>query len=329
MLQCQAGRWAVQRKARGLAPTVISKLLVVVIVTRRKAKGAKNLFMEIMDALYCLMARTRRHNFDRLLNFLISMPWWISAALGSIGLVFWGVAMADRPGYPLGGLPGVFLLLVLLFFGGTALGSVIQARRQHVALRHKSSLQALRAVPWQEFERLVGAYYRERGFGVVHTGQPGPDGGIDLVLRKDSERILVQCKRYRDEPVKVEAIREFFGVVVSEGAHRGIFVTTSDFTAPAMEFGLRHAMLELIPGLRFAQMVGHLREPASTAPSHPKASLHGKSPVPCCPLCAAVMISRVARRGPGNGQSFWGCPRFPACTGRRAMKTLSTCDSAT
>ena len=79
------------------------------------------------------------------------------------------------------------------------------------------------------------------------TGQAGQDGGLDLVLRKDGDRILVQCKKYVRDPVGVSLLREFFGVVVSEGANRGIFITTSDFTPDAREFGFRHANLELIP----------------------------------------------------------------------------------
>lgn len=39
---------------------------------------------------------------------------------------------------------------------------------------------------------------------------------------------------------------------------------------------------------------------------------------PACPLCGQPMQLRVARRGPRAGQSFWGCSRFPDCTGTRA-----------
>lgn len=39
--------------------------------------------------------------------------------------------------------------------------------------------------------------------------------------------------------------------------------------------------------------------------------------VGACPDCGAPMISRIARKGPKAGQSFWGCSRFPACRGSR------------
>ena len=36
---------------------------------------------------------------------------------------------------------------------------------------------------------------------------------------------------------------------------------------------------------------------------------------PPCPLCGERMSLKVAQRGRRVGNSFWGCPRFPACQG--------------
>ena len=43
------------------------------------------------------------------------------------------------------------------------------------------------------------------------TGGQGADGGIDLVLRKGSERFLVQCKQWRAYKVGVNVVRELYG----------------------------------------------------------------------------------------------------------------------
>jgi hypothetical protein len=37
------------------------------------------------------------------------------------------------------------------------------------------------------------------------------------------------------------------------------------------------------------------------------------SPPPICPLCATSMKLRVAGKGRHNGESFWGCGRYPKC----------------
>jgi restriction system protein len=46
----------------------------------------------------------------------------------------------------------------------------------------------------------------------VETGGGGPDGGVDLVLRKPggngSEKFLVQCKQWRALKVGVDVVRE-------------------------------------------------------------------------------------------------------------------------
>jgi hypothetical protein len=40
--------------------------------------------------------------------------------------------------------------------------------------------------------------------------------------------------------------------------------------------------------------------------------------VPHCPVCNALMVKRLARRGVNAGSSFWGCSNYPRCRGTRA-----------
>ena len=39
--------------------------------------------------------------------------------------------------------------------------------------------------------------------------------------------------------------------------------------------------------------------------------------IPACPRCGSTMIRRTARRGRRAGSGFWGCSRYPTCTGTR------------
>ncbi len=41
---------------------------------------------------------------------------------------------------------------------------------------------------------------------------------------------------------------------------------------------------------------------------------------PVCPKCGSAMRKRTARSGPNAGKPFWGCSRWPECTGRIAVK---------
>ena len=76
------------------------------------------------------------------------------------------------------------------------------------------------------------------------------DGGIDIVAVLDKAivggRYLFQCKRYSaDNPVGAAMVRDFYGAVTADRATKGIFITTSDFTPQAREFGEKVG-LELI-----------------------------------------------------------------------------------
>ncbi len=41
----------------------------------------------------------------------------------------------------------------------------------------------------------------------------------------------------------------------------------------------------------------------------------GSAGAPACPRCGVDMVRRTARRGPNQGNEFWGCPKFPKCRG--------------
>jgi restriction system protein len=59
-------------------------------------------------------------------------------------------------------------------------------------------------------------------------------------------RIVIQAKRYANT-VDVAAVRELFGTVQSEGANRGILVTTSQYGRDAYEWA-SNKPLTLIDG---------------------------------------------------------------------------------
>jgi restriction system protein len=274
------------------------------------------------------MASSRSSRLDRFVDTFAAYPWWVSIAFGGfmivvIKLAAYSVAAGGHPAYrPAAATLGSMWWAPAIAFTGTAVLSKILEKRNRAALARHTSLQSLCEVPWRDFESLVAAYYREQGFTALENPEPGPDGGCDLVMWKNGERTLVQCKRFRKQKVTVQQVREFFGVVVASGAARGVFVTTSEFTPEAMEFGLRQAALELIPGKRLVQLIQGLRPPSAVSEVSP---LDENRP-PVCPKCAEPMVRRVARQGRAPGSEFWGCTRFPSCRGTLQLET--PCESA-
>lgn len=81
------------------------------------------------------------------------------------------------------------------------------------------------------FEELVAELFRAMGMRAVTTVRSG-DGGVDVdALDPDPIRggkIVVQVKRYRNT-VSPSAVRDLYGTVQSEGANKGVLITTSGF----------------------------------------------------------------------------------------------------
>lgn len=263
---------------------------------------------------------------DLLIHELITLPWWGSLLFGAL---IWGMAAIAIALWP-----QHFLILVLkplwpllpMLVATTATVSALKEKRARRTLHKIKTLQEIKQVSWQEFEQPTATYYRELGYFAEHIGKAGPDGGVDLKLSQNGKTTLVQCKRFTGRSIGVQAIREFFGVVVAEGADKGIFVTTNDFTPEAMAFGLSQATLELIPGIRFAQMVQNLQTASPPLPAplnyNPPAEplLSGQASAPSCPRCASDMVVRKAKRGLNSGNEFWGCLKFPVCHGTRQIE---------
>jgi restriction system protein len=156
------------------------------------------------------------------------------------------------------------------------------------------------------FEELGGAAYRRKGVQVSETGGGGADGGVDLILKKDGETLLVQGKNWRTFKVGVKVVRELYGVVVARGANGGIVISSGRFSREARELA-RGKALELVDGGQLVRMIEAVKK---NPPRASKTSIQNP-----CPLCGDELILRVSRKGPHTGEKFWGCSPFPRCRG--------------
>ena len=211
-------------------------------------------------------------------------------------LVGFGIAVSTI--WPI--FSGFFLLAAFISFVGD--------RNQTSIFKSHRSIEKIRSLNWQQFEQFVGSYFKDQGYTVMETAD-GPDGGVDLVLRKDGRKTYVQCKHWKTNNVGVEKVRELLGSVVAGGADFGVLVTTGEFTSSAKQFGDKHSV-RLIDGkeLEYLLRVTPVKDvlyPVNTE-SQPE-----------CPACKSAMIERTAKRGPNSGEKFWGCSRFPECRGTR------------
>ena len=210
-------------------------------------------------------------------------------------------------------------LLPALFLVGAALAYLSRRRRTalHDDVAERGKLAPFADMSWQDFERVVGEHFRQRGSDVVETGGGGADGGVDIALARGSDRYLVQCKRWRALRVGVKPVRELYGVIHARRSAGGFVVTSGTFTDEAKRFADGRE-IELIDGQALA---GAIRQQATPARIEPTLGSIGEeaNATPACPICKAPMQLRKASRGANAGQAFWGCSRFPACRGTRAQ----------
>ncbi len=115
------------------------------------------------------------------------------------------------------------------------------------------------------FEHLIVDLLVAMRYGGSHKnaaeqlGRSG-DGGVDGVINEDVlglDRIYVQAKRYSPgTSVGRPEIQAFTGSLVGLGATRGVFVTTSSFSAPATDFADRIPQrIILIDGKRLTELM--------------------------------------------------------------------------
>jgi restriction system protein len=129
-------------------------------------------------------------------------------------------------------------------------------------------LQRILSAPPAFFESLIVNLLLSMGYGGSREeagraiGRSG-DGGLDGVIDQDPlglDRVYVQAKRYKpDSAVSEPEIRAFSGSLGAAKANKGVFVTTSYFTKPAVEFAEKHPFkMVLIDGNQLsALMIRH------------------------------------------------------------------------
>ena len=134
----------------------------------------------------------------------------------------------------------------------------------HQVMDGASSVPAdLMQLSGTEFEVCVTGLLQRIGFRTELTRATG-DGGIDIVAYLDRPivggRYLVQCKRFTDATlIGAPMVREFYGAFVADrSAVKGLFITTSSFSAQAREF-VQNLPIELVDGAQLkALLVEHM-----------------------------------------------------------------------
>jgi restriction system protein len=249
------------------------------------------------------------HRNESILDLLSKSPWWASVGLSIISYVGLRHVFTQTDSHDLvvnSFAKGMALVapLISLVLLAPAIVFLVNSVRKRRLLDGQRGLQTIRSLSWPQFEELVGEAYRRLGYSVKQNSGPGPDGGVDLTLRKEGDLILVQCKQWKSIKVGVKTVRELYAVMTTAQASSGTVITSGSFTHEARLFAINKP-IELVDGKKLAALVGGIQTKSVPA--------GGIEKIRTCPECGAHMVKRVAKRGPHAGESFWGCSAFPDC----------------
>jgi len=281
------------------------------------------------------MGRRRKSGIEDFLNLVAKAPWPVGIVLALVSFIVLNQIAQGEPvlatataemsravftnlGISLAGF-GQYLLPPLFLVA--ALGPFLRKRKNEriCAAAAAEPVHGVANLSWREFERLIGELFRKRGFSVRENDGAGPDGGVDIELRRDGELFLIQCKHWRARKVPVATVRELYGAMTARQAAGGFVVTSGEFTSAAASFA-HGRNIELLDGTSLTAGLGESR---SQERVEPVLGDTGNRPdiqsPPDCPACGKAMVERVAKRGAQTGRRFWGCSGFPACRGTRPV----------
>ncbi len=193
--------------------------------------------------------------------------------------------------------------------------------RSAAAMDHSPSRQwsaaVFDAIEWRRFEAVCEALFAQAGFE-TRTQAHGADGGVDVWLHSKNAPgpvSVVQCKHWRGKQVGVKEMREFFGVMASQGVKRGTYATSSTFTSEATAFAKSNG-IHLLDG---AGLLGLIKQ---RSPEQQQALLavafEGDYARPTCASCGVKMVERQPKNG---GSLFWGCKNYPRCRSTLPMRS--------
>ncbi len=117
-----------------------------------------------------------------------------------------------------------------------------------------------------DFERVVVDLLIKMGYGKLEENkdavtQKSGDEGIDGIVNADKfglDSIYVQAKRWKpDSVVGRPETQKFLGALVGQGATKGIFITTAQFSKEAIAFAakLLHSKIVLVNGKQLASLM--------------------------------------------------------------------------
>ncbi len=109
-----------------------------------------------------------------------------------------------------------------------------QAKYSYQYYLKKQKIEYWKSLSGRQFEIEMTNLFNKNGYKAELT-QASNDKGIDIILYKDNEKIIVQCKQHA-KPVGPHVVRDLYGTMIASKANRAILVCTSGYTSGVWEY---------------------------------------------------------------------------------------------
>jgi restriction system protein len=183
---------------------------------------------------------------NSLFAILLRSPWWISIALGA-GIVGTGRLMVSEAF----AIYAFFAALPFIVIGCVAGWRQLRAPS---ASRVADTLEAVRAMSWEDFSSALADALRDDGYTVSRlTG-----AAADFELAKAGRISLVACKRWKAARTGIDPLRDLVEARRAREAHECIYVATGEITDGALAFAGK-MNIRLIHGAELAKLLPRVR----------------------------------------------------------------------
>jgi restriction system protein len=108
--------------------------------------------------------------------------------------------------------------------------------KKEISATAADALLKLDTLSQHDLERLVTAAYRVRGYDVRAVKAIDPSEADDLLLTKEGQRLLLQCKYWKTRKVGEMPVRELYGAMAAHSASSGVMTSSGMFTLEATRF---------------------------------------------------------------------------------------------
>ena len=149
-------------------------------------------------------------------------------------LLLLGIIIAFVYSHPL--VSGLILVVVVIIAVSSALIRQRRRAKMRALLLAAGTANPMQLTP-EQYEQFCAALLENNGWNIRLTAQTR-DFGADIIAHKNGQKMVVQCKQW-SKPVGIKAVQEAYAAMSYYHATRAVVVTTTGYTAAAMDLSRR------------------------------------------------------------------------------------------